>query len=412
ELHSVLILLQDKQLKVSEKTGVASGATIKKVSGSVHEYYDSVFSEEAKGMDLMLSYGWLRLLENSKFAKQSGTTLITARKTGNNPAEIIRDIWNQWVSNRKEDEFRRIDRIKGQNGKGKRFFTDVVKRRETIIAYLKQCEVNEWVAMEDFSRFMFITGADLEVTTSPHFLYIYGPDDGEFQGGTWDLLETRYLRCLLVEYAATLGLIDVVMAPPDTDETFYDDYGNMECLSRYDGLSYFRLTPLGSYILGITDSYQAEASEPCETALTIHRQGRIVFADNPSPWEQRFLSLYADQDKDKVWNLSRKKMMETQQIGGSIEELKIFLMAREDQPFLPEDCEGLLKQAAANLDGVKIKEEALIVTCKNQEIVEFIINDKVLSPWCQRLGKLQIVIPKSKEKKFRDSMNGVGIGCS
>ena len=412
ELHSLLILLQDKQLKVSDKTGVASGATLKKVAKDVHEYYNDVVCDEAKGMDSILSYGWLRMLGNSKFAKQSGSILVNAKKTGRNPAETIREIWEQWVNNKKEDEFRRIDRIKGQNGKGKRFFTDVVERRKVVAEYLKDCQPGEWIAVDDFSDFLFITAADLQISAAPHSLYLYSPEQGEFDGGNWKILESRYLRCLLVEYIATLGMIDVVMSSPENEDATYDEFGDEACLSRYDGLRYFRLTTLGQFVLGLTKSYTAETTNDNETPLTIQRQGRIAFDCEPTPWEQRFLSLYADHAKENVWKLSRKKIMETLQIGGSIEELKAFLEARDDQPFLPEDCESILKQSAANLDGARIKEEALIVACKNEEVVEFIMNDKQLSKWCQRLGKLQVVIPKNKEKKFKESLNSVGIGCS
>ena len=412
ELHSLLILLQDKQIKVSEKTGVATAATLKKVSKDIHEYYDEPSCREAAGMEFIVSNGWLRLLGNSKFSKQSKTTLIPAKKTGDFAADTIKEIWNLWIKNRSHDEFRRIDNIKGQTGKGKRFFTDVVDRRQVVIAALKGCKTNAWVSFEDFSRLMFISGAELEITTEPVYLYIHGPGYGELNGAPWDLMEARYLRCFLVEYAATLGLVDVVMVPPDTDGNYHDDFGDMECLSRYDGLQFFRLTSLGAYVLGLTDSYKSGETGTAETMLTIHRQGRIVFDNKPTPWEVRFLSLYADQDKKNVWKLSRKKIMEALQVGGSLEELKAFLLAREDQPFLPEDCESLLKQAETHRDGVKIQGEALIITCKNQEIAGLIVNDKVLSKWCQRLGKLQVVIPASKEKKFKDSLNAMGIGCS
>lgn len=415
ELHSMLILLQNKQLKVSEKTGLASSATLNKVAGDIHEYYQESSCNEASGMELIVSYGWLRLIGNSPFAKQSKTTLVPAKKAEAEPAETLKAIWERWVNNRLHDEFRRIDNIKGQTGKSRRYFTSVVTRREMVIAALKQCPVNSWVAFADFSRFMYMTGSGLKITTAPEHLYLEQPRDA-FYNADWDALEARYMRCLLVEYAATLGLIDVVMAPPGADDICLDEYlryEEMECLSRYDGLQYFRLTPLGAYVLGLTEHYQcAESSATTETAMTIQRQGRMVFSGSPTPWEQRFLSLYADQDSETVWKLSRQKIMETLQIGGSVEELKQFLQARETQPFLPEDCEGILSQASTNLDGVKIGEEALIITCKNQEITDFIVNDKTLSKWCQRLDKRQIVIPKSKETKFRESLNAVGIGCS
>ena len=416
ELHSLLLLLHDKQIRISEKTGIASGATLTKVSGAVHEYYSCDVIDginDVKGLDSVLAYGWLRLLGNSKFCKQSGTTLITAKKAGRNPADTIREIWQQWLGNKKEDEFRRIDRIKGQTGKGKRYFTDVVERREEVAAYLRNCPVNTWIAFEDFANFMFITGTNLKVTTDSEYLYLYSPGDNALYGNTWDYLESRYLRCFLLEYAATLGLVDVVLTHPDPDEAWDDHCDHMEeCLSRYDGLRYFRLTPLGQFALGVTNSYQTDLTGSNETPLTIQRQGRIVFEREPTPWEQRFLSLYADHHKEHIWKLSRQKIMETLEVSGSTDELRTFLQTRESQPFLPEDCESILRQAAANVDGVEIKEEALIVNCKTQEIADFIVNDKVLSKWCQRLGKQQIVIPKSKEKKFRQSLNAVGIGCA
>ncbi|MTI15462.1 hypothetical protein [Sansalvadorimonas verongulae] len=412
ELQSLLVLLQDKQIKVSDKTGVASLATLKKVSQDTHEYYEKTSCDEAKGMDLMVSYGWLRLLENSKFSKCSKTTLLLAENTGKNSAETVKEIWEQWVTRSSDDEFRRINTIKGQTGKGKRFFSDVKGRRQEIITYLKGCRVGAWYAFEDFSKFMFTTGSKLEITAEPDYLYIYDSSYGEFYNAPWDLLEARYIRCFLVEYAATLGLIDVVMAPPNSDNCYYDDFGDMECLSRYDGLRFFRLTSLGAYALDLSGSYQATEAESTETTLTIQRQGRVVFEQTPTPWEQRFLSLYADNIKENTWKLSRKKISEVIQVGGSIDELRTFLLMRENQPFLPEDCESLLKQAEANRDAVKLHSEALVMTCKTPEIADLIVNDKVLSKWCQRLGKLQVVIPKNKEKKFRDSLNAMGVGCS
>ena len=410
ELHSLLILLQDKQLKVSDKTGVASAATLRKAASHIQEYYESCTCDRAKGMEFILSYGWLRLLGNSPFSRQVKGTLISGQSSSSKCAETLKTIWEHWVANRSVDEFQRIDAIKGQNGKGKRFFTDVVERRQEIIAYLKDCPVNSWIELETFSKFMYVAGSTLEVTTQPDFLYRYDPGWGEFCNASWDQLEARYLRCFLAEYTATLGLVDVVMSPPDFDGAYYDDFGDSECLSRYDGLQYFRLTPLGAFVLGVSDDYKSETASEGETQLCIHRQGRIVFNQNPTPWEQRFLSLYADQNKETDWKLSRKKIMEAIQVGSSIDDLKAFLLTRDEQPFFPEDCESLLKQAELNRDAVTFQAEMLMVKCKSADIAELVVNDKVLSKYCQRVGKSQIVIPKNKEKKFRDSLMSMGIG--
>lgn len=424
ELQSLLISLQNKQLKVSEKTGLASAATIKKISQSMHEYYQEAPCEDVDGMESIVTHGWLKLLGNSKFCKQSKTTLVPAQKVSVQTADTIKAIWEQWLNNRTHDEFRRIDNIKGQTGKGSRYFTNVVDRRQAIIEALKECRGQAsdraWVTFSDFSDYMFITGSSLTVTSAPEYLYICEAHYGVLCNAGWKTLEANYLRCFLAEYVATLGLVDVIMADPRENEVAEWLWGteDMDYLSRYDGLMAFRLTSLGEYVLGLNDSYQTADQVSTETTLTIYRHGRIVFGSEPSAWEQQFLSLYAEREcaeqkqGNMVWKLSRRQTMETLQVGSDIGELKQFLLARADQPFLPEDCEGLLKQAENNLDGVKIKHDAFVITCKNEEIANLIANDKIFSKWCQRLDKLQIIVPKNKEKVFRENLNAMGIGCS
>ena len=64
---------------------------------------------------------------------------------------------------------------------------------------------------------------------------------------------SEFMLCLLLEYAATLGLIDVALIPPAGARRDYGGlWGTDELVyfSRYDGLMYFRVTPLGAYCLG------------------------------------------------------------------------------------------------------------------------------------------------------------------
>ena len=68
---------------------------------------------------------------------------------------------------------------------------------------------------------------------------------------------------MLLEYAATLGMIDVALIPPaGARRDFRNMWGTDELafFSRYDGLMYFRLTPLGAYCLGVESDYQPDVS--------------------------------------------------------------------------------------------------------------------------------------------------------
>ncbi len=69
--------------------------------------------------------------------------------------------------------------------------------------------------------------------------------------GAWDVLEGRYALCVLFEYAATIGVIDVAYTDPRGARDDYrglwgtDMYGS---LSRYDGLGAVCLNELGAAI--------------------------------------------------------------------------------------------------------------------------------------------------------------------
>ena len=87
----------------------------------------------------------------------------------------------------------------------------------------------------------------------------------------WELLQGRYALCLLFEYAATLGLIDVAyVAPAGVRRDFRSLWGtdDLDFLSRYDGLLYFRLNPLGAYCLGLAETYEPRAVQ-ARAALTV-----------------------------------------------------------------------------------------------------------------------------------------------
>jgi hypothetical protein len=88
----------------------------------------------------------------------------------------------------------------------------------------------------------------------------------------WEILEGRYTLAVLFEYAGTLGLLDLdYIHPIGGREDFQDNWGweDLDALSRYDGLQAIRLTALGCYALGLTDSYQPPAGDEQNRTLKV-----------------------------------------------------------------------------------------------------------------------------------------------
>ena len=112
---------------------------------------------------------------------------------------------------------------------------------------------------------MRASGEEFAVTRNPWHLYIGEPHYGSLgYDNRHEILDIRYLLCLLFEYAATLGLVDVAFTPPAGARQDYDDLWGTDDLaffSRYDGFIFFRVTALGAYCLGSAEDYTPPAVE-------------------------------------------------------------------------------------------------------------------------------------------------------
>ncbi|MCL1080144.1 hypothetical protein D5R81_18700 [Parashewanella spongiae] len=414
ELNLLLTAIQNQKIKVSDKTVSPTAATLKYCSRSLEEYYPSFDFYEVSGEEHILSYGWIKLLANSRFTQKNTTVLTMSSTPAMSNAETIRFIWNDWVFKSVQDEFNRISAIKGQTGKGRRYMTDVSGRRMDIVEGLKACPVGEWVSFDDFSRYLEAIGSDVVVTTAPEYLYACDSHYGRFYDADWNVLAEPYLQCVLLEYAATLGLIDIVLCDLDKTDSSNEQYWglmDLECFHRYEGVTYFRLTKLGAYVLGESDHYEPETVNLDVTPVTLMPKGRFYFASTPMPWEIQFIGLYCKQKDELLWALDRKLIVEALQSGGSTDELQNFVLKRDPQPFLPQDWETLFKQVNQRIDGATAQFEAMVYCCKNKEVLALILSNKVLTKYCQPLDELQLVIPKNKALSFKNKLNEMGIGC-
>ncbi|MGO1317170.1 MAG: hypothetical protein ACTMIR_09065 [Cellulomonadaceae bacterium] len=137
-------------------------------------------------------------------------------------------------------------------------------RRPVVGAALARCEPGEWVTIDALFRTMQRAGLHPTITRSDRAvwkLYLLDPQYGSLGYAgfhDWALLEGRYTLAVLFEYAGTLGLIDLdYVDPHGARDDFRENWGadELEALSRYDGLQAIRLTPLGAYAVGLTESH-------------------------------------------------------------------------------------------------------------------------------------------------------------
>jgi hypothetical protein len=423
DLRTVLRLVDQEKISVSSKTLLPSKATMTLLNDLLRERDFFEITEKVNswdpGIGPVKAFSWPLLAQAARFAAHRNEKLLLT-KTGRaaldaTPAHTLREIWNAWITRGMIDEFSRIDTIKGQKGKGHRGFTPPQDRRLTIKCALAECPVGRWVEIGEFSRYMQAAGFQFQVTRDSWSLYICDPQYGSlgYDGyGGWNILQERYLLCLLFEYAAPLGVVDIAYEhPAGARSDFHGQWGTDDLifLSRYDGLRYFRLTPLGAFILGRADNYESR-EQPPTVSLTVmpNRQIRIDQGDL-SPDQKLLLESFAESRGSGMWALDEARAIKSVEKGARIAELRAFLAAGDPQP-LPEAVEGFL--AAVEKRGVAClcKGTALLVECVSPQIAELIAQNSETGKLCQRTGEHCLVVPVDKEKAFRTALNAIGYG--
>jgi hypothetical protein len=267
-LVSVLELAADGQVRYSASTRRPTAATVKLVEDVLvaGDFYDSGEPIAAFAWPLLIQVGGLAVLARGddppKPPRGHPATRLELSPRGRavlaRPSyEALGALWAKWLRSVSTDELARIEAIKGQRKPGT--LTSATTRRAAVAAALAALQPGAWTgAGKLLASLRAQQQPPLVATRSLRALWqLYVVDSyfgslGHAGSRTWDLVEGRYALCVLFEYAATLGLIDVAYTDPRGARQDYRvlwGADQLSCLSRYDGLAAIRVNELGGAVL-------------------------------------------------------------------------------------------------------------------------------------------------------------------
>lgn len=278
---------------------------------------------------------------------------------------------------------------------------------------MADCPAGKWLDVNEFFRYMRASGYDFEVTREPWDLYITDANYGSLGHSgyhDWEIMQGRYLLCLLFEYAATLGMIDIAYVPP---AGVRPDYGNiwgtddLEFFSRYDGLRYFRLTALGAYCLGITDKYSPAPMEVRPVLRVLPNLEITAIGEKLPAADQLLLDIYTEKISDSVSRLDQIKIMAAIENGRKVSELQELLEARSGDP-LPATVKHVLADLADRAERLKDRGPACLIECVDAALAALVANDSRTKKFCMLAGERHIVVPAELEAQFRRALRTLG----
>ncbi|WP_158073136.1 hypothetical protein [Streptomyces kebangsaanensis] len=309
------------RLRCSDRTKQPSAATIR-VLGEVLIGGDLYEGEAVR------AFAWPLLLQAGGLSELAGGRLELTARSRKAPAgptdETIRHLWRRRLSHGVLDEFSRVEEVKGQRTAN--VLSATGPRRKAVGAALAECcRPRQWVTVDELFEAMRTTGHDPYPVRSERALWKPYLEDAQYGSLGYDghherpVLQGRYTLCVLFEYAAALGLIDVRhIAPKGARDGFRHTWGadRLQRLSRYDGLLAIRLNPLGAYATGRADDYRPG---PAPVGVRSPVRGLpnldVVAPDGLAPSEALLLDAFATQSADHVWTLSTASLLKALHAG-------------------------------------------------------------------------------------------------
>lgn len=400
------------QVKCSDKTSRPSAATIRTITG--HLAHGDFYPDEP-----VAAFAWPLLVQAGGLARLDGTRLQLTPKgraaLGKPPAETIRELWRHWLTHAVIDEFSRIDQIKGQSIRN--VLTAAKPRRELVAKALATCPPGEWIEIDTLFAAMRRGNMSPTIARTDRALwklYLQDPEYGSlgYDGfHDWTLLEGRYTLAVLFEYAGPLGLIDLDFVHPDgARDDFHQNWGgdDLDALSRYDGLEAIRLTALGAYALGLTDTYHPTAPTTAGAPpLKVLSNLDIVATGDLPTADQLLLSAYAQQTADRVWTVSAVTLLTAIDTGRDLAEFITFLTQRTEHD-LPGTLTTLIVDAHRRSDQLTDLGHLRVIECADTALAALIAGDRSLRSLCRPIGDRHLAIAADQEPKFRKALLRLG----
>jgi hypothetical protein len=193
-----------------------------------------------------------------------------------------------------------------------------------------------------------------------------------------------------------LGALGVVQLKYDDPVSPYQEIKAKDkpYISIWDGLKYIKVTNLGNYVLGFTNSYEAKVEMPDKTNIIFDQFKPIITLNEKDKISLAKIEPYVDTFSTNKYILSHTKIFQNC-VNYKALELKIDNFYKTIDPSPPKvfkDYFNSIKQKANLLK--KDSKQVVIKLENNQELLNFFITNKKLSSLIIKASGYRIIVNK------------------
>jgi hypothetical protein len=279
-------------------------------------------------------------------------------------------------------------------------WVDWEKCRAPIVKLLKTCPVGRWVNFNDFEKYMVMFEGNFFRGLLNTKVFVQGHESGYYSPiPDWKSCEARIIRVVLAILGA-IGILDVAY----TERTArFENIKNDYCV----GVSGFRVTPLGAWILGLSKKYapneKANGLQPAEGRLVVQPDHTVVISGlnnrvKHESYLSGFLTKVSSEDNASIYKIDFASMVRAYNDGVYPNEIKAYLeKAVSDSQPLPDNVARSFKDWQSKADKIKIRKVTL-VECDDELILEELIHAKSMRKVLGDKIKYAAVITDEKDK--------------
>ena len=279
------------------------------------------------------------------------------------------------------------------------------KCRETVLKHLGKCPIDKWISLQEFLKNIkktdryFLEDQVGEIWSYSEYDRYYF---GRMQG--WSEIEGRFIEVVLLEYLNTTGIIDAAV----TNGYHYSDYGDRE--TEYLSLEYFKLTPMGAYVIGATDKYLPVAEEKASGFVVQPNYDIVVSEGKLRQVHNLFFDRFADKvadDAASIYRLTFKSIVNALDNGIAVGEITEYLEKYCNNP-LPDNVRKTLEDWDRESKRIRIRKVTIVET-GDKYLMEELKSSKSIRNYIQKEltyvaeidGKSCMKLKREIEKKNR-----------
>ncbi len=285
---------------------------------------------------------------------------------------------------------------------------------KNIQSVFKELPVNKWVSYTNLLELVesrLIDNSPIHATAVSNYLYYNETIKTDYSSfsdkrpirlNEYNRLITEpFLKGSVFLYAA-FGLIEIAYADINTSEfgkTFY---------SGYDGLMYFRLTPLGAYVLGLNESYDVPDSQQKNT-LQFSDDSLIILAEGDTGVIDVMLANYTEKLAINRYRVTNTSFLKDCKNKKDVEN-KIALFKNTIGKKLPPFWENYFAEFLSNSKAIKQQNQITILQlpADRKELHRLVAQDAILKQIVLKAENYYILIANTNVAKFKSRMKELG----